>query len=93
MADNLNKKSGSSRGKFIERNRKVARKLGNIFALFFCGLLLFGLISSVFELIGGLFSEFINPERLKLIIFVFSFIFIAYVICGFLFGFRFEDDD
>ena len=37
MADNSSKKGNFSRDKFIENNRKITRKIGNVFTLFFVG--------------------------------------------------------
>jgi MFS superfamily sulfate permease-like transporter len=93
MADNSSKKGNFSRDKFIENNRKITRKIGNVFTLFFCGALVIGLISSVIEFLRGFISEFISPDHLKGILASVALILVAYIICGLLFGFHFEDDD
>jgi hypothetical protein len=55
--------------------------------------LVIGLISSVIEFLRGFISEFISPDHLKGILASVALILVAYIICGLLFGFHFEDDD
>jgi ABC-type bacteriocin/lantibiotic exporter with double-glycine peptidase domain len=85
------------RERFIEGNRRAVDKIGNIIAIFFVILLLIGFINTVFQFLRGLFIEYvapiITPGNVRATIGTIVVLFIAFLICGFLFGFRVEDGD
>ncbi len=90
-------KGKTSRERFIENNRKANEKLTTGIAVVFCILFLLRVIYLVIQALGGLIHEsvmpFITPDNLRAALGVTLMIIAAYLICGFLFGFKFEDGD